>query len=230
MRMKKKQKKPSEKVSKRISKKKILMASIATIASAAVIVGTLLPSAQEVVSPNQIADPPAIVLNLEEDAISEKEDYASETKKSNRFADRLRNRLLSLPQAVRVIFVLPLWALGWVITAFGSLIWGGVFSPALGFIASWLLSVAVFVGLFALTAKLLFPNIPFKKILTKKNIYPLIGVAFLVVSLDAILPFYMEGYNVFSAFIKIAVPSGIVGLLIYRLKKIRTGNAAYTEL
>lgn len=229
MLMKKKQKKPSEKGTKRINKKKILMASIATLASAAVIVGTLLPSAQEVVSPNQIADPPAIVLNLEEDAVSEKEEYSAETKKSNRFADRLRNRLLSLPQSVRVIFILPLWALGWVMTTFGSLIWGGVFSPALGFVASWLLSVAVLVGLFALSAKLLFPHIPFKKILTKKNIYPIIGVAFVVVALDAVLPFYMEGYNAFSALIKIAVPFSIVGLLIYRLKSIRTEKLPYTE-
>lgn len=197
------------------------MASVATIAGAAVVIGTLLPSAQEVVSPNKIADPPAIVLNLEEDVIPENEEYSTETKKSNRFADRLRNRLLSLPQAVRVIFVLPLWALGWVITAFGSLIWGGLFSPALGFVASWLLSVAVLVGLFALTAKLLFPNIPFKKILTKKNLYPIIGVAFLVVSLDAILPFYIDGYSAYSALIKIAVPFSIVGLLVYRLKKIK---------
>ena len=104
--MKNKHVEAGQKKKKKISKKKILMASIATIASAAVIVGTLLPSAQEVVSPTRIADPPALVLNIEEDAISENEESETE-KKSNRFADRLRNRLLSLPQALRVIFVLP---------------------------------------------------------------------------------------------------------------------------
>lgn len=195
------------------------MASVATIASAAVIVGTLLPSAQEVVSPNMIADPPAIVLNIEEDAIAENEETQTETKKSNRFEDRLRARLLSLPQAVRVIFVLPLWVLGAAITSFGSLLWGGLFSPALSFVASWLLSMAVIVGLFAFSAKLLFPNIPLRKILAKKNIVPLIIVSFLVVALDAMLPFYFEGYNAFSWIFKTGLLFGFVALLIHRLKK-----------
>ena len=224
--MKKKHVKPSKKGANRISKKKILLASIAALASVAVVVGTLLPSAQEVVSPNKIADPPAAVLNLDEEALVQKEDNSPEEKKSNRFADRLRNRLLALPQAVRIIFVLPLWGLGWMITSFGALLWGGLFSPVLSVVASWLLSVAVLVGLFALTAKILFPQIPFRKILSRRNIVPIIGVAFLFIVLDAILPIYWEGYAVTSVLIKTAIPFAIVGLFVYRLKRVKIEEAA----
>lgn len=217
--MKKRIASPDQKGKNKSNKKKIIMASIATLASLAVIVGTLLPSAQEVVSPNRIADPPSIVFNLDEDVVVGKEESAEESKKTNRFADRLRNRLLSLPQAIRVLFVLPLWVLGGAITSFGSLLWGGLFSPALGFVASWLLSMAALVGLFALTAKLLFPNIPFRKIFAKKNIIPLIALAFVVVALDAVLPFYWIDYNAFSAVFKVGVPLATVALMIYRLKK-----------
>lgn len=223
--MKNKEKEPvnkAEKSKKKMRKRKILMAAVATIASAAVIVGTLLPSAQEVVSPNMIASPPPIVLDIEEDAIAENEDAGSETKKSNRFEDRLRDRLLSLPQAIRVIFILPLWALGAVITSFGSLLWGGLFSPVLSFVASWVLSMLAIIAVFAFSAKLLFPNIPFRKILAKKNIVPLMVVSFLVIVMDAVLPFYFEGYNAFSWVFKIGIPFGLVILLIHRLKTSHT--------
>jgi len=220
--MKKTHAKPYKEASKKINRKKIWMVSVAVLAGAAVIVGTLLPSAQEVVSPNRIADPPAVVLNLEEDSAIQNEEAVAEAKKSNRFSDRLRNRLLSLPQSVRIIFVLPLWILSWAITSFGTLLWGGLFSPVLSFAASWLLSVAVLVGLFSLTAKLLFPEIPFRKIFSKKNIIPLIGVACLVAALDAILPFYWDGYSMVSVFVKVMLPFSMVALLLSRLKKIRT--------
>ncbi|NCB42425.1 MAG: hypothetical protein EOM59_07370 [Clostridia bacterium] len=220
--MKKAQVKPDKGALKKITKKKVWMVSIAVLAGAAVIVGTLIPSAQEVVSPNIMVDPPAVTLNLEEDSVVQNEEAAAEAKKSNRFSDRLRNRLLSLPQSVRIIFVLPLWVLGWIVTSFGSLLWGGLFSPVAGIIASLLLNIGVIVGLFALTTKLLFPNIPFRKILSKKNIIPLVAVAVLVVALDAILPIYWEGYAVFSVFIKIVFPFSIVGIFVYRLKKVRS--------
>ena len=220
--MKKKRTKPSVKVVKKINKKKVLLASAAALATVALIVGTLLPSAQEVVAPNKIAEPPAMVLNLDEDALVQEESSASEEKKSNRFSDRLRNRLLSLPQSVRIIFVLPLWGLGWVITSFGSLLWAGLFSPLLGFAASWLLSIAVLVGLFAVTVKILFPQIPFRKILSKKNILPMVGIAFVFVALDAVLPLYWEPYATYSVFIKIVIPFSLVGLLVYRLRNTQT--------
>ena len=75
------------------------------------------------------------------------------------------------------------------------------------------------IGLFAATAKLLFPKLSFKKILAKKNVYILSAVAFIIVTIELITPFYWPDYNLVSTLVKIFLSVGIVGLLCYRLKK-----------
>jgi hypothetical protein len=121
----------------KINKKKLIVGSAAAVATLALIVGTLLPSASDVVSLDKTAAPPAVVLNLDEEVVDQSQEAAAESKKSQRLAEKLRAWLLGLPQAVRIIFVLPLWALGWLLSWGLSTLWAGLFSPALGFVASW---------------------------------------------------------------------------------------------
>lgn len=203
----------------KLNKKKLIAGSAAAVAALALIVGTLLPSALDVVSPEKAAAPPAVVLNLDEEVAGQSQEAAPENRKSQRMAEKLKAWLLGLPQAVRVIFVLPLWALGWVLSWGLSILWAGLFSPALGFVASWAVGAAVLTGLFAVTAKALFPELSFKKILTKKNGYIIIGAAMVIVSLEAILPFYWPNYKLVSILVKTFLAAAVVGFLCYRIKK-----------
>lgn len=203
----------------KLNKKKVIIGSAAALAAVALIVGTMIPSASQVVSPDQVAAPPAIVLNIEEEVVQQSQEAATENRKTQRMAEKIQAWLLGLPQAVRVIFVLPLWALGSLLTSGISLLWAGLFSPALGFVASWVIGAAVLVGLFAVTAKAIFPQLSFKKILTKKNVYILIGAALIIVFLEAIAPFYWPGYTLVSVLVKTFLSVAAVGFLCYRLKK-----------
>ena len=196
-----------------------MMTAAATLAAAAVVVGTMIPSPSQVVSSDNIQEPPAIVLNIDEEAVLQEQEATAENRKSQRTAEKIKDWLLGLPQAVRILFVLPLWSLGWLITSTASLLWAGIFSPALGLVSSGIIGAAVLIGLFAATAKLLFPKLSFKKILAKKNVYILSAVAFIIVTIELITPFYWPDYNLVSTLVKIFLSVGIVGLLCYRLKK-----------
>lgn len=195
------------------------MTAAATLAAAAVVIGTMIPSPSQVLSPDKVQEPPAVVLNIDEEAVLQEQEATAENRKSQRAVEKIKDWLLGLPQAVRIFFVLPLWALGWLITSTISLLWAGIFSPALGLVSSGVIGAAVLIGLFAATAKLLFPKLSFKKILAKKNVYILSAAALIIVIIELIAPFYWPDYNVISTLVKIFLSVGIVGLLCYRLKK-----------
>lgn len=200
-------------------KKKVAAASIGVLAAAALVVGTLIPSASDVASPSGIVDPPAVVLQLDDTGMAETEQSAPENRKAARLSDRIRGWLLGLPQAVRLLLVLPLWGLGTFLSVTLSALWTGLFSPALGFVMSWTLGAAVLLGAFGLGAKLMFPSLPFKKIFTKRNLVLLGGAALLLTAADAVLPFYIQEYTAFAVAIKAALSLALLGLLLYRLKK-----------
>lgn len=199
------------------NKRKVAAASIGLLAAAALIVGTLIPSAAEVVSPSGIVDPPAIVLQLEED-MAQTEQTAPENRKAARLSERVKGWILGLPQAVRLLLVLPLWGLGTFLSSAASTLWAGLFSPVLGFVMSWILGAAILVGSFGLAAKLLFPNLPLRKIFSKRNLLALGAVALLLVAADGILPLYWPEYPLISMAVKAALSLGLVALLLYRLK------------
>lgn len=200
------------------NKRKVAAASIGLLAAAALIVGTLIPSASEVVSPSGIVDPPAIVLQLEEEDMAQTEQSAPENRKAARLSERVKGWILGLPQAVRLLLVLPLWSLGTFLSTAASTLWAGLFSPVLGFVMSWILGAAILVGSFGLAAKLLFPNLPLRKIFSKRNLLALGVVALLLVAADGILPLYWPEYPLISMAVKAAFSLGLVALLLYRLK------------
>ncbi|HCU08562.1 MAG TPA: hypothetical protein DF480_06335 [Clostridiales bacterium] len=201
------------------NKRKIATASMGLLVAAALVVGTMIPSASDVVSPAGIIDPPAIVLQLDDAQMTEEEQTAPENRKAARLSERIKGWILGLPQGIRVMLVLPLWGLGTFLSAAASTLWAGLFSPALGFAVSWLLGAAVLLGTFGLGAKLLFPNLPLKKIFNRKNLIALGGMALLLVAADGILPLYWPEYTAISAAVKALLSLGLIALLLLRLKK-----------
>ncbi len=106
----------------------------------------------------------------------------------------LRRWLLSLPLGVRVLIGIPLWALGWGITELFALLGQAALTPLGHTILSWLLTAALAVGTFALTAKAIFPNIPLKKILRPRNILIVAGGVLLLGTVDTVLPLFWKDY------------------------------------
>ena len=82
--------------------------------------------------------------------------------------DALRTWLLKLPVPVKALILLPLWALGAIPVAIGTGLFSAV-SPILAQVASLLLQVGVFLGIFCAVYKLVFPHRKVTELFKKKN-------------------------------------------------------------
>ncbi|MBR3719397.1 MAG: hypothetical protein IKN20_05995, partial [Firmicutes bacterium] len=131
---------------------------------------------------------------------------------------RLRAAILSMPKWLRIVVVVPLWALGYALLLLGSFLYSTVLSPFAGVILSALIGIAAMVALFAVTAKMLFPDMPWRKILSKKNLAVLIVTGALLAAADVIVPRYYSGYPYVAAAVKLAAVLVVVNILLARLK------------
>ena len=133
---------------------------------------------------------------------------------------KFKQAVLNLPQSVRLLIVTPLWALGTAIMTLISFLWNVIFSSPLGaIIASFAIGFAILVGLFAATAKILFPDVPLRKILSKRNILVLGIAAALLACIDAIAPMYWHKYPLAAAGVKLVIGASVIGIMCYKIKK-----------
>ena len=139
---------------------------------------------------------------------------------------KFRQAVLAMPASVRMLLVVPLWAAGTAILTVISFLWNILFASPLGaFILSMFLGFAIMLGLFTVTAKALFPDVPLKKILCKRNIIIIGCLALLLSGFDAVAPLYWHQYPLAAALLKLVLGGSAVGYLSYRTAKIfRLGN------
>ncbi|MBQ9647978.1 MAG: hypothetical protein IJV43_06420, partial [Oscillospiraceae bacterium] len=86
----------------------------------------------------------------------------------------------------RLLVVLPLWALGTVILAAAGAAWT-LLSPAMGKIAGFALMLALLLGAFVLAAKAAFPDLPVKKLPSRRSLVALLLGAAALSAADAVL-------------------------------------------
>lgn len=137
--------------------------------------GGLFASPKEIIDPASSQQGGAIVQTEAVPSAAENliitADTIPERKRSLR--ERIAERITRLPMAVRVLFVLPAWAIGFAILWAFSLLTSLLGVPILGAFLKWLIGAAVVLGLILLAQKLIFPNISLKELLSKKNLVPL---------------------------------------------------------
>nr|MCR5663447.1 hypothetical protein [Oscillospiraceae bacterium] len=109
--------------------------------------------------------------------------------------ERFRQRLLALPLALRLLVVLPLWALGSLLITVFSPLFQAFLGPVLGKALAWLALLAALAGAFLLAAKAVFPDLPLKKLLNRRSLLILLGGALLGGLLDCFAPFLWDGYE-----------------------------------
>ena len=172
------------------AKKTAATTAVALLAAASVTTGSLFETPAALL-PDDGA--PSIVYNMnnaldgaEDDAAGVTEDESEETRRRGGVRAVLRARILQLPLIVRLLVILPLWALGTVILAAAGAVWP-LLSPVLGKIAGFALMLSLLIGAFVVAAKAVFPDLPVKKLLSRRSLVALlIGAAALSLA-DAIL-------------------------------------------
>lgn len=176
------------------TKKRVTAGAAAAIASAGLVVGGLFQS------PADLLDDPidtymvTINDNADDDLDSggdDGEDSVTPEEKRKSMAARARMRILAMPMAVRVIFVLPLWCVGWVLISLGTALWGSVLSPAMTEALRWVCIALMILLVLTVGIKTAFPNTPIARILNRRTVGTLILGMMLVGAVEVLLGVFM---------------------------------------
>lgn len=130
--------------------------------------------------------------------------------------DSLRTWLLKLPVPVKALILLPLWALGAIPVAIGTGL-ASALAPVWSQVLNLILQAAVFVGLFCLVYKLVFPEKKIKELFTKKNRRWLLLGAVMVTTGNFLLSQFCTGWPVIRVVLTAALGFGALCLLWHRI-------------
>ena len=161
-------------------------AAVTAAAVAGVVTGTAFDSPMDLV--------PEITVTAEQQA--EDDDAAVSQQQKGPMA-RVRQWVLGLPAAVRMLVAVPLWVLDWVLTSAASLLWVGA-SPWLARLLSWVCLAVVLLGVFACSVKAAFPDVSFRRLLRPGNVLFLLLASALLCAADLALPTLWKGYDAVS--------------------------------
>lgn len=180
----------------RKAKKAAAVSAVTLLTAASVMTGSLFDSPEALLRDDGAAIPVCGTVTPADgakDGDAGVEDGESEEMRRRGVRAALRQRILRLPLAVRLLIVLPIWALGGAILAVLGALWP-LLSPVLGKLAGFALAAALLAGAFLSAAKAVFPDLPLKKLLSRHSLAVLLlGAAGLMIA-DAVLPAVWDGY------------------------------------
>lgn len=188
---------------------KAAASAVAAMTAAGMMVGGAMASPDDVMNdgPDAIVQTVAMNAQVQVDAGggdggAEEAVAVEEEKKRGKFST-VRKVMREAPFEARLRLAVPLWIIGTVAIAFFSSLWMGVLPPLASAILSWLFTALMAVLVFALAVKTVFPDLPLKKILNKRNLLG-IGILCLICGIaDAALPFFWDDYTKLSKLLKV---------------------------
>lgn len=173
-----------------MDKKKAAAAAAVTVAAAAgMVTGTVFDS------PADLMEEPAAIVSVQTD---EDDSGAALEERQKGPAARIREWVLNLPAAVRMLVGVPLWILGWVLLTGLSTLWASTLTPLLSRVLGWLCLGLLLTAVFACSVKAAFPDAPLRKILRPRNVLFLLGMTAVLTVADLALPTVWQGYDVYS--------------------------------
>lgn len=203
--------------------KKAAAGAAAGLAAVSLLLGSVFTKPAEIL---QQADPnegkPTVVVEynapVDEDVPAEEED---DDEKKRTLKDMIRAFIQNLPVWAKILFVLPLWLIGYALIALLTALFEPVIAPALAVVLKWLL----FAGLLALglffVKKAIAPGTPLKEIFRKRNVILIIAAAAVLGTGDYFAKEYIAHYEVWRNWICCAA-----GALILAAFALRTRRAA----
>ena len=216
---------PTSKHVKKATRKVVkIVAAAAVLASLAV--GTMFSAVDDItpeIKRTSINQPP-IVMDIDEfgNATLEDDDEAEDKKGSGGIVTRIKQAVMSLPVAVRLLIVTPLWLIGSAIMTVVSILGRTIVASPLGaFILSTIAGFGILLGLFVVTSKMLFPDVPISKILNKNNLSTLAVIALALAGADAVAPLFWTKYALISGLVKFCVGVLTICICLTEVKKIR---------
>ncbi len=190
------------------TRRKIAVGVIAALASLSVMVGGVFDSSKEILDESSKPDKDKISNVGEQQAVSE------QTVLMQKIAQKIRGLIYKVPVKVRSVVFVPLWAIGSAILWAGDLFFSTLIAPFVHVIASFLLQTLVVFGIVALCVKILFPDLPLKKIVSKKMLLSVLAGSAFVCFCDLIVPRFWEGYGSFRNVTRVGLILLVIAIIL----------------
>ena len=170
--------------------------TLALLTAASVTVGGLFNDPAALLQEDELK--PGVVYVMDnsaddDDGGAQQEDETEKRRGGVRAA--LRRRILALPLIVRMVVVLPLWAVGWALTAAMAALWTSALSPLAAKLFGALLMFGMLALVFALAVKAIFPDLPLRKIFSRRSLVALAIGALALFAADLVLPILWTEYE-----------------------------------
>ena len=137
---------------------------------------------------------------------------ADDAEKSGTARSTLSDRILALPLAVRLCVILPLWAVGHVVNmAIGALAVAA--SPLVNMLISFGVLFLIIGIAFIVAAKIMFPDLPLRKIINRHTIKGTFVATCIVFAGDLILTFAWPDYTTYKGLVMGGSLLAVLGLL-----------------
>ena len=200
-------------------KKKALLGIMAGLTTFSVTLGSLFESAEEL-KRDYPKTPKAVVESID--------DYSEDNLENNEvhdsFKEKLKKLIYLIPVRIRTIFFVPLWALGHLLITLAEILFQNIFIPIAQQIGGFLIQTLIMLAVVAICIKILFPDMPWSKIFSKKVILSVLIGSLIIRILDLILPHYIEHYKTYRLIVKFTLGLLATGIILRPFIKKKLAN------
>ena len=206
--------------------KKAAAGTAAGLAAASLVVGSIFSNPSEIMAQvNPDKEQPVVIVQMDakpDDEIEAEEEDTDEKKKG--LKEMLRRFVQRLPAWAKVLFVIPMWALGYGVIALLTALFEPVIAPVLGIVLKWLLVAGLLAAAFFLIKKTVAPDTPLREIFSKRNLVLITISAALLGAGDYFAKAYIEHYEVWRNVLCFA--AGLVILGVFGLRSMKRKKKA----
>ena len=188
-------------------KKKIGLGILAGLTSLSVLIGSVFDSSKDLLEDTHVS-----VKAISETMTDLSEDNLESGKQKQGFKERVRRMIYKVPVRVRVVLFLPLWLLGNLILIGAEFLFRTVLAPIGNLILGFILQTLLLLGIIAVCIKIMFPDLPWSKIFSKKLILLVFAGSLFMSACDFVMPMIWEKYTLYRRISKLIL--GLIVILI----------------
>ena len=206
-------------------KKKAILGIMAGLTTFSVTLGSLFESAEEL-KRDYPKTPKAVVESIDDYS----EDNLENSEVHDSFKERLKKLIYRIPVKIRTIFFVPLWAIGHVLISLAEMLFETLFVPLAQQIGGFLIETLILLLVAAVCIKILFPDMPWSKIFSKKFILSVLIGSVLIRILDIVLPRFIENYKTYRLIVKFTLGLIATGIILKPFIKKKLENRVSYEI
>ena len=206
-------------------KKKVTLGILAGLTTFSVTLGALFESAEEL-KQNYPKTPKAVIESINDYS----EDNLENSEVHDSFKERLKKLIYRIPVKIRTIFFVPLWAIGHILISLLEILFQNIFIPIVSQIGGFLVETAIILLIAAICIKIMFPDMPWSKIFSRKFILSVLIGSLVIRIVDLVLPHFIDNYKTYRMIIKFVIGLIATGIILKPFIKKKLENRISYEI